>query len=123
VPSVRAGSVAHSGSRQPLGLCVAYAVWMQVSPSPTTPLARFLAHSSDVPHAAWVFSWSQTRVMLPGWYGFGSGVQSWLGAHAGGRDAAMGLLREMHGRWPFFRAMLSNMSMVLSKTDLAIAHR
>jgi phosphoenolpyruvate carboxylase len=56
-----------------------------------------------------VFSWSQTRVMLPGWYGFGSGVEAWLATVPEGRDAGLALLREMHGRWPFFRALLSNM--------------
>jgi phosphoenolpyruvate carboxylase len=57
--------------------------------------------------------------MLPGWYGFGSAVDAWLEPQAGGLD----LLREMHDRWPFFRSTLSNMAMVLAKTDLAIGSR
>jgi phosphoenolpyruvate carboxylase len=63
----------------------------------------------------WVFSWSQSRVMLPGWYGFGSGVaDSGLGRNE---------LRELYEAWPFFATTLSNMEMVLFKADLNIARR
>jgi len=61
--------------------------------------------------------------MLPGWYGFGSGIEAWLDAHPDGADAGRALLAEMNGRWPFFRSMLSNMAMVLAKTDLGVASR
>ena len=67
----------------------------------------------------WVFSWAQCRLMLPGWYGFGSAVQSWLSGGA----ARMDLLQEMYREWPFFASVLSNMEMVLAKADLAIASR
>jgi phosphoenolpyruvate carboxylase len=73
----------------------------------------------DLRAIPWVFSWGQCRLMLPGWYGFGSAVEAWL-AEAPERLA---LLAEMHERWPFFRATLSNLGMVLAKTDLAIASR
>jgi phosphoenolpyruvate carboxylase len=73
----------------------------------------------DLRAIPWVFSWAQCRLMLPGWYGFGSAVDAWLADHPGGLD----LLREMHRDWPFFATLLSNMDMVLSKTDLAIASR
>jgi phosphoenolpyruvate carboxylase len=73
----------------------------------------------DLRAIPWVFSWGQCRLMLPGWYGFGSAVDAWL---AGARDG-IALLAEMHARWPFFRATMSNMGMVLAKTDLAIASR
>jgi phosphoenolpyruvate carboxylase len=73
----------------------------------------------DLRAIPWVFSWAQCRLMLPGWYGFGSAVDAWLADHPGGLD----LLREMHRDWPFFSTLLSNMDMVLSKTDLAIASR
>jgi len=63
----------------------------------------------------WVFSWSQSRAMLPGWYGFGSAV-----ANAG---VPTSQLREFFGGWPFFSSMLANMEMVLAKGDLAIASR
>src|SRR5437764_2868480 len=77
----------------------------------------------DLRAIPWVFSWSQCRMSLPGWYGFGSAVESWLSEEPGTRDPRLALLREMHARWPFFRSMLSNMSMVLAKTDFAIASR
>ena len=63
----------------------------------------------------WVFSWSQSRTMLPGWYGFGSAVDS------GQVDPER--LRDMRQSWPFFSATLANMEMVLAKADLAIAAR
>jgi phosphoenolpyruvate carboxylase len=68
----------------------------------------------------WVFSWAQCRLMLPGWYGFGSAIDAWL-ANRG--DEGLALLQEMHREWPFFASVLSNMEMVLSKADLAIASR
>ena len=57
--------------------------------------------------------------MLPGWYGFGSAVDAFLAEVPDG----IALLAGMHARWPFFRATMSNMGMVLAKTDLAIASR
>jgi phosphoenolpyruvate carboxylase len=77
----------------------------------------------DLRAIPWVFSWSQCRLTLPGWYGFGAAVEAWLAQEPGERDARLGRLRDMHARWPFFSSMLSNMSMVLAKTDLAIASR
>ena len=78
----------------------------------------------DLRAIPWVFSWSQCRVSLPGWYGFGTAVETWLEVpSAAERDARLALLRDMHARWPFFASMLSNMSMVLAKTDFAIASR
>ncbi len=73
----------------------------------------------DLRAIPWVFSWSQCRVMLPGWYGFGGAVSKWLEARRGTLEE----LRGMHGEWPFFRAMLSNLDMVLAKTDLGIGER
>ena len=77
----------------------------------------------DLRAIPWVFSWGQCRLMLPGWYGFGLAIETWLDQHAGGAEQGHALLTEMHARWPFFRSMLSNMAMVLAKTDLAIASR
>lgn len=71
----------------------------------------------DLRAIPWVFSWAQCRLMLPGWYGFGSAVEGWLREEPDG----MALLRRMHRAWPFFRGLLSNMDMVLAKSDLAIA--
>jgi phosphoenolpyruvate carboxylase len=73
----------------------------------------------DLRAIPWVFSWAQCRLMLPGWYGFGTAVDTWLAGNPGGMD----LLREMHRGWPFFASLLSNMDMVLAKSDLAIASR
>jgi len=74
----------------------------------------------DLRAIPWVFSWAQCRLMLPGWYGFGTAVEAWLGAHP---QDGLSVLRAMHGEWPFFRALLSNMDMVLAKSSLAIASR
>jgi phosphoenolpyruvate carboxylase len=74
----------------------------------------------DLRAIPWTFSWGQARVNLPGWYGFGSGVQAFLGDE---RERRLVLLRRMYRGWPFFRALLSNMDMVLAKTDLSLASR
>lgn len=73
----------------------------------------------DLRAIPWVFSWAQCRLMLPGWYGFGSAVDSYLAEHPEG----LNMLRRMLKSWPFFKSLLSNMDMVLAKTDLAIASR
>ena len=77
---------------------------------------------ADLRAIPWGFSWGQSRVALPGWYGFGSAVEAWLGQDAR-RAERLALLRSMHDQWPFLRALLSNLDMVLAKTDLAIAAR
>jgi phosphoenolpyruvate carboxylase len=107
----------------------------------------------DLRAIPWSFSWGQCRLGLPGWCGFGSGVQAFLegaGGTAGGgsakmspdngkskvkvdgtlygdatatREARVQLLRRMHRQWPFFRTLLSNLDMVLAKTDLGLAQR
>jgi phosphoenolpyruvate carboxylase len=74
---------------------------------------------ADLRAIPWVFSWSQARIMLPGWYGTGSALESWVD----GDDSRLDRLRELHRRWPFFRTVLSNMGMVLAKTDLGLAAR
>jgi len=80
------------------------------------PAARSTKRSVQALRAIpWVFSWSQSRAMLPGWYGFGSAV-----AKAGVSIAA---LSEMHEAWPFFATTLANLEMVLAKADLGIAGR
>ena len=74
----------------------------------------------DLRAIPWVFSWSLARIMLPGWFGFGAAVDAFVL-----RRGAPGLelLREMYERWPFFNTLLSNMDMVLAKSDLHIASR
>jgi phosphoenolpyruvate carboxylase len=74
----------------------------------------------DLRAIPWVFSWAQCRLMLPGWYGFGSAVEAWISKHP---DKGMPFLRELYREWPFFRTLLSNMDMVLAKSSIAIASR
>jgi phosphoenolpyruvate carboxylase len=74
----------------------------------------------DLRAIPWVFSWSQCRLMLPGWYGFGTAAQAFMAAHP---DGGLALLQDMYRDWPFFRALLSNMDMVLAKSSIAIASR
>jgi phosphoenolpyruvate carboxylase len=74
---------------------------------------------ADLRAIPWVLAWSQSRVMLPGWYGTGSAVESWI-ADGEGRVEA---LRYLYQRWPFFQTVLSNMAQVLAKTDLGLAAR
>ena len=75
---------------------------------------------TDLRAIPWVFSWSQARVMLPGWYGFGSAVSAYLERHP---QDGLELLRGMHREWSFFSSLLSNLDMVLAKTDMGIASR
>jgi phosphoenolpyruvate carboxylase len=74
----------------------------------------------DLRAIPWVFSWAQCRLMLPGWYGFGSAVETWISEHP---DKGMPFLKELYREWPFFRTLLSNMDMVLAKSSIAIASR
>jgi len=74
----------------------------------------------DLRAIPWVFGWAQCRLMLPGWYGFGSAVKAFLDKYP---DTGLSLLREMYREWPFFQALLSNMDMVLAKSNIAIASR
>jgi phosphoenolpyruvate carboxylase len=78
----------------------------------------------DLRAIPWGFSWGQCRLLLPGWYGFGSAVSTWLEDDGTGEKAKkLATLKAMFRDWPFFSALLSNMDMVLSKTDLAVASR
>ncbi len=77
----------------------------------------------DLRAIPWGFSWGQCRLLLPGWYGFGSAVSAWLEESADSTADRNTTLRAMFAEWPFFATLLSNMDMVLSKTDLAVASR
>jgi len=74
----------------------------------------------DLRAIPWVFSWAQCRLMLPGWYGFGAAVETWIAEHP---EQGMPFLQELYREWPFFRMLLSNMDMVLAKSSIAIASR
>jgi phosphoenolpyruvate carboxylase len=74
----------------------------------------------DLRAIPWVFSWAQCRVMLPGWYGFGAACAAFSTSHG---DEGRALLARMWREWPFFRAMLSNLDMLLAKADMSVAAR
>lgn len=79
----------------------------------------------DLRAIPWGFSWGQCRLLLTGWYGFGSAVAAHLDSAPSDAERArrLTLLKKMHKSWPFFSNLLSNMDMVLAKTDLAVASR
>ncbi|RYX97853.1 MAG: phosphoenolpyruvate carboxylase [Comamonadaceae bacterium] len=79
----------------------------------------------DLRAVPWSFSWGQCRLTLPGWYGFGSAIEALLsqGGTPASRKEALALLQKMYKQWPFFKTLLSNMDMVLAKSDLALASR
>ena len=81
----------------------------------------------DLRAIPWGFSWGQCRLTLPGWYGFGSAIEQFLRGDAP-RDrkayqTRLALLQKMARQWPFFKTLLSNMDMVLAKSDLALGSR
>ncbi len=71
----------------------------------------------DLRAIPWVFSWTQARVVLPAWFGLGTGLA------AAREEAGLDVLREMEERWPFFAALLANAEMACAKADLGIARR
>ena len=78
---------------------------------------------ADLRAIPWVLAWSQSRVMLPGWYGTGSAFQQWIAAGPGSESERVEVLHDLYERWPFFRSVLSNMAQVLAKSDLGLAAR
>ena len=72
---------------------------------------------SDLRAIPWVLAWSQSRVMLPGWYGTGSAFEEWISEE----DGRLEILQDLYRRWPFFATVLSNMAQVLAKSDLGLA--
>jgi phosphoenolpyruvate carboxylase len=74
---------------------------------------------SDLRAIPWVLAWSQSRVMLPGWYGTGTAFEDWIDEG----DGRLEMLQDLYARWPFFRTVLSNMAQVLAKSDMGLAAR
>jgi len=78
----------------------------------------------DLRAIPWGFSWGQCRLTLPGWFGFGSAVQKFISSGtAAEQKERLALLQKMYKQWPFFGTLLSNMDMVMAKSDLALASR
>lgn len=74
----------------------------------------------DLRAIPWVFSWGLNRTLLPGWFGYGSAVKRFIEREG---ETGLAQLQAMYKNWPFFRGLMSNMDMVLSKTDMGIASR
>ncbi|MDO4593573.1 MAG: phosphoenolpyruvate carboxylase, partial [Comamonadaceae bacterium] len=88
------------------------------------PASRKATQSiEDLRAIPWGFSWGQCRLTLPGWYGFGSAVEAFLQVEGADSKRQLALLQKMYRQWPFFRTLLSNMDMVMAKSDLALASR
>ncbi|NMM05897.1 MAG: phosphoenolpyruvate carboxylase [Polaromonas sp.] len=89
------------------------------------PAAKPFSRIEDLRAIPWGFSWGQCRLTLPGWYGFGGAIEQFLvqGGTPASRKEALALLQKMYRQWPFFRTLLSNVDMVLAKSDLALASR
>jgi phosphoenolpyruvate carboxylase len=77
----------------------------------------------DLRAIPWGFSWGQCRLLLPGWFGFGSAIEAWLTQEPDQSAKRLALLRRMAREWPFFATLLANMDMVLAKSDLGVASR
>jgi phosphoenolpyruvate carboxylase len=73
----------------------------------------------DLRAIPWSFSWGQCRLLLPGWFGLGTAIHEYLEGEK--KAARLEILREMYQEWPLFKTLISNVDMVLAKTDLAIA--
>ena len=74
---------------------------------------------ADLRAIPWVLAWSQSRVMLPGWYGTGTAFEEWIAEG----DGRLEVLQDLYRRWPFFTTVLSNMAQVLAKSDMGLAAR
>ena len=92
---------------------------LNIGSRPTSRKAT--ASISDLRAIPWVLAWSQSRVMLPGWYGTGTALQDWVADGDPGQRVEV--LRDLYNRWPFFRTVLSNMAQVLAKSDMGLAAR
>ncbi len=80
------------------------------------------ARVEDLRAIPWVFSWTQNRHGLPGWYGFGSAIFHYAQTSAGDHDLAWDTLTSMYREWPFFRTLVDNAQLSLGRADLPIAH-
>jgi phosphoenolpyruvate carboxylase len=86
------------------------------SRKPTTSIA-------DLRAIPWVLAWSQSRVMLPGWYGTGTAFEEWIAEGPETPEVRLEVLQDLYVKWPFFATVLSNMAQVLAKSDMGLAAR
>ncbi|ORW33554.1 phosphoenolpyruvate carboxylase [Mycobacterium paraense] len=93
--------------------------WLNIGSRPTS--RKPTESISDLRAIPWVLAWTQSRVMLPGWYGTGSAFEQWIAAGPESEGERVKILHELYERWPFFRSVLSNMAQVLAKSDLGLA--
>ncbi|MBU6334047.1 MAG: phosphoenolpyruvate carboxylase [Chloroflexi bacterium] len=77
----------------------------------------------DLRAIPWVFSWMQSRHTMPGWYGLGHALAQFVADGQPGADERLARLQQMYRAWPFFRALLDNVQMILMKADLQIARQ
>ena len=90
---------------------------LQISSRPARRAGkRDLASLRAIP---WVFSWTQSRFLLPSWYGIGAALEEFLQQNPSGH---LSLLQYFYSKWPFFKTVISRVEMTLAKTDLQIAH-
>ncbi len=78
----------------------------------------------DLRAIPWVFGWMQSRHVIPGWLGAGTGIRVFLDAEGNARKKKkqrLALLKTMYNQWPPFRALLDNIQMIMAKADLGIA--
>ncbi len=86
------------------------------------PASRTMSNAiEDLRAIPWVFGWTQCRLMIPAWFGVGSAVERFVGEPH--QNERLDLLASMYADWPFFRAAIDNMGMVLAKSDIDIARR
>ena len=93
---------------------------IELLPIGSRPARRGARRSlADLRAIPWTFAWTQSRHLLPAWYGFGAGVRELVDAS----DHDWSLLQAMYERWPMFRALVDNAELALAKADMQIAHR
>jgi phosphoenolpyruvate carboxylase len=88
------------------------------------PASRTASNAiEDLRAIPWVFGWTQCRLMIPAWFGVGTALEGFVGTSGSEADRRLELLGSMYANWPFFRAAVDNMGMVLAKSDIDIARR
>lgn len=86
------------------------------------PAARKAARRiEDLRAIPWSFSWGQSRLLLPGWFGLGSAIHHYLNVDEKLTEGRTNTLRDMFECWPIFKTLIANVDMVLAKTDLVFA--